>query len=126
MTTNYDYDSGFRDEPQIPVPNATVILVLGILSIVFCCCYGILGIILGIIALVLASSSGKLYNAEPERYTKGSYSNMNAGKICAIIGLILSAVFAIYLVRTIQQIGIDALTDPELLQERLKELINQR
>ena len=125
MTTNYDYDSGLRNEPQIPLPNATVILVLGILSIVFCCCYGILGIILGIIALVLASSSGKLYNADPGRYTQSSYSNMNAGKICAIIGLIISIAFVIYMAWAIAFIGIEALTNPELLQERMQDLLNQ-
>ena len=125
MTTNYDFDSGFKNEPQIPVPNATVILVLGILSIVTCCCYGILGIILATTALILASSAGKLYNAEPDRYTKSSYSNVNAGKICAIIGLILSIAFAIYMAWAIAYIGIDALTNPELLQERLQELMNQ-
>ena len=126
MTTNHDFDSGFRNEPQIPVPNATVVLVLGILSIVTCCCYGIPGIILAIIALVMASSAGKLYNAEPGRYTKGSYDNMNAGKICAIIGLVLAVSFAIYIVWAITYIGWDILSNPELLQERMQELMNQR
>ena len=124
MTTNYDFDNGFRNEPQIPVPNATMILVLGILSIT-CCCYSV-GIIPAIIAFVLASNAGKLYHAEPERYTQSSYSNMNAGKICAIIGLILSIGFAIYMVWVISYIGMEALRNPELLQERIQELMNQR
>ena len=36
------------------LPNATAVLVLGILSIVTCWLYGIPGIIMGIIAIVLA------------------------------------------------------------------------
>ena len=39
---------------QIPVPNSAAVLVLGILSIVLCFCYGLIGMTLGIIALVLA------------------------------------------------------------------------
>ena len=126
MTTDYDCDDGFKNKPRIPIPNATAVLVLGILSIVTCCCYGIPGIILAIIALILAKNDSKLYNAEPERYTQSSYSNMNAGKICAIIGLILSAVYIIYLVWFIAYIGIETLTNPELMQEWIQDLMNQR
>ena len=50
-----------QQQPQQPLPNATPVLVLGILSIVMCFCYGILGLILGIIALVLSASSKRLY-----------------------------------------------------------------
>ena len=32
------------------LPNATAVLVLGIASILTCCCYGIIGLILGIVA----------------------------------------------------------------------------
>ncbi len=40
---------------QIPLPNATTVLVFGIISIVLCWCHGIFGLILAIIALVLAN-----------------------------------------------------------------------
>ena len=43
------------------LPNATVVLVLGILSLIFCWCYGFFGLILGIIAVVLAGGQRKLY-----------------------------------------------------------------
>src|ERR1044072_2215930 len=42
---------------QRDVPNSTAILVLGIVSIVTCWCYGIIGIGTGIAALVMASKS---------------------------------------------------------------------
>lgn len=78
-----------------PIPNSTTILVLGIISIPTCCS-GIVGLILGIIALSLGGKSLKLYNANPGIYTASSLSNLKAGKICAIIGLILSTLMFIY------------------------------
>lgn len=81
------------------LPNATGVLVLGILSIVFCCCvYGLIGAALGIVAMVLAVKANKLYNSSPDSYTESSFKNMKAGKICAIIGLCLSSLFLIYMV----------------------------
>ena len=78
---------------QTELPNATAVLVLGIISIVGCICYGIVGLVLGIIALVLASNGKKLFEANPGVYSPGSYGNMKAGKICAIIGVSLSAFY---------------------------------
>lgn len=78
-----------------PVPNAVAVLVLGILSIVTCACYGFPGVILGIIALVLAKKGKKAYDLNPEAYSPSSLSNLNGGKICAIIGLIVSSLHAL-------------------------------
>lgn len=73
------------------VPNATAVLVLGILSILFWCCWG-LGLIMGVIALILGSKSKKLYRENPDRYSVSSYKNLNAGWICALIGTILAGI----------------------------------
>ncbi len=70
------------------LPNSTLILVFGILSIVGCCCYGIAGIIFGIIALVMSKKAIEIYNSEPELYT--GYQNVKTGRILAIVGLVLS------------------------------------
>lgn len=77
---------------QQNLPNATASLVLGIISIVSTICYGF-GIVFGIIGLVLANKDRRLYRAEPEQYTAASYGSLNAGRICSIIGIILSALF---------------------------------
>jgi len=77
---------------QQPLPNATAVLVLGILSLVIC----FVGVVLGIISLVLANKDMRLYNASPEVYTPGSYNNLKAGRICAIIGLILNTLLIIF------------------------------
>lgn len=75
------------------LPNSTGVLVLGIIGIVLC---GLIGLICSIIALILANSAQRNYQADPARYTPSSYSNMKAGKICAIIGLCLQSVVLIF------------------------------
>jgi hypothetical protein len=77
------------------LPNSVGALVLGILSIVFCFCYGVIGITLGIISLVLANKAIKQYLVSPELYTESSYKNVKAGRICAIVGLSLSSVYIV-------------------------------
>lgn len=83
---------------QQVVPNSIGVLVLGILSIVFCWCYGILAIIMGIISIVLANQGEKLYQANPQAYSLSSYKNLKAGKVCGIIGLSLGAVYIVFLI----------------------------
>lgn len=80
------------------LPNSTGVLVLGILSIATCFCYGLPGIVMGIIALIMSSSAKKLLDANPDRYSLSSVKNMKAGRVCAIIGLILSALYLILIV----------------------------
>ncbi|MDB5252249.1 MAG: hypothetical protein JWP27_1418 [Flaviaesturariibacter sp.] len=78
---NQPYRDGFQP-PQRSLPNATTVLVLGILSIVFC-------FICGIIALSMASGDKRLYEENPELYTTSSYELLRAGRICSIISLCL-------------------------------------
>jgi hypothetical protein len=97
-------------QPQIPnggqvLPNSTAVLVLGIISIVGCFCYGLVGLVCGIIALVLASKGSALYRQNPGVYSEVSFKNMNAGKICAIIGLSLSAVYMVCIIIYLSIIG---------------------
>ncbi len=82
---------------QQNLPNATTALVLGIISIVATVCYGI-GIICGIIGLVLANKDRRLYASSPELYTSSSYGTLNAGRICSIIGVVLSALYIIAII----------------------------
>lgn len=74
------------------LPNATTVLVLGICSIVFSCFF--VGLILGIIALVIASKPRKMYKETPDIYD--GYSSLNAGYIMSIIGIALGGLYAIY------------------------------
>jgi uncharacterized protein YqhQ len=80
---------------KVPLQNSTAILVLGIFSIVTSWCCGfiaIVGLVLGIVALALSSKATTMYQENPERYTESSFKNVNAGKICAIIGIVISGV----------------------------------
>lgn len=88
--------------PQLPSSNS--VLVLGILSIVLGCC-AIAGVVLGIIALVQAKKAREMWELNPEKYSESSYKNMNAGKICAIIGLCLSGLSFIYWIAYIVIVG---------------------
>lgn len=90
---------------QQQLPNSTAVLVLGIISIVGCFCYGIIGLILGIIALVLASKANALYQQNSGAYSETSVKNMKAGKICAIIGTCLSGIYFVILIIYIVFIG---------------------
>lgn len=90
---------------QQPLPNSTAVLVLGIVSIVGCFCYGIIGIILGIIALVLAGKATKMYADNPGMYSEASFKNMKAGRVCGIVGLCCSALYLVILIIYIAFIG---------------------
>ena len=83
---------------QQNLPNATTVLVLGIISIVGSFCYGIVGLVCGIIGLVLANKDKKLYMESPDLYSAASFSTSNAGRICSLVGLILSCLIIVIVI----------------------------
>jgi len=103
----------FNDTQKQNLPNATAVLVLGIISIIGCCCYGLIGTICGIIALVLASKDSRRYMATPQLFTISSYNNLKAGRICAIIGTIISILYLIAIIIIIAVMGFAALSHPD-------------
>ena len=77
-----------QNEFNLPAPYSNAVLTLGILSIITCCCCnGIIGIILSIIAIVLATKSKREFNLNSDMYDERTLSKVNAGRTCAIIGL---------------------------------------
>lgn len=101
-----------------PLPNATTILVLGIVSIVTaCCCYGIVGVIIGAIALSMAGKARHLYQSNPGAYAPSTMSTVNTGRICAIIGLVIGVLAVIAYVAVIAMYGVEVLTNPEMLRD---------
>ncbi len=89
------------------LPNATAVLVLGILSLVFCWCYGFVGLVLGILAVVIASNPRKAYLEHPEEYTEVSYKNLNAGRICGIVGICVALAVVVFVIMFV--LGVTAL-----------------
>lgn len=111
---------------QLALPNATAVLVLGILSIVTCCCfYGLISLVLAIIALVLSKKDITLYLSNAGMYTEGSYKNLKAGRVCAVIGLVFSSIIIIGCIIFIATFGVDMLTDQEAMKEWIMEMQNR-
>jgi hypothetical protein len=77
------------------LPSSGGILAMGIISIVLA---GGIGIILAIIALSLSGGAERKYRENPEMYREGSYKNMRAGKVCAIIGMSLTVLVILLVV----------------------------
>ena len=88
---NNGYNNGFNNYNPMPEQGrgkSIGSMVCGILSIVFCSCYGIPGLILAIVALCLQKSYKTMNNGIPNGPAK-------AGLVCGIIGLIFSILFLI-------------------------------
>ncbi len=108
---------------QKQLPNATLILVFGILSIVTCCCYGIVGLILGSVTLILAKKATLIYHENPDVFT--GFQNVKTGKVLAIVGIVLSIAYLVLSLWMIATFGWDNLQDQELMQEKIRELLGQ-
>ncbi len=124
LSTN-NQNQGFQQQPNfIPVnlPNATTVLILGIVSILACCCYG-LGLIISIIGLILYNKDNKLYKQNPSMYS--NYSTLNTGRILCIIGIVFSVLYFVYMFFIIQLFGLETLSDPEALQQAVEEYSRQ-
>lgn len=102
------------------LPNATAVLILGICSILTCCCYGIVGLILGVVALVLYKKDMALYKENPELYS--NYSNLNIGRILAIIGVVIGGLYFLFIVFMYSYYGEDEMLD---MMENLKVKMEQ-
>lgn len=105
------------------LPNATAVLVLGILSILTCICYGVFGLIFGVVALVLARKDMNLDKNTEVVFT--NYQTLNIGRVLAIIGIVLSVVFILLIIWVISIVGMDALQDEDLMRERMQEYFQQ-
>lgn len=121
MENQHNQSNIFNTSPQ-PLPNAVAVLILGIISIISACCYGIVGLICGLIALVMGNKDMRLYRNNPTAYTLSSYNNLQAGRICGIIGLILSLLVMFFFIYIISIVGLENLQDPE----KARMIIQQR
>ena len=94
---------------QVNLPNSKTILILGILSLVFCWWHiiSIIGIVLSIVTLSLVRKELFLFYAQPNNFTISSLNNVKAGRVCAIIGLIISIL--VFIVALLTIIGLFAL-----------------
>lgn len=89
MNEGSSYDGNTQPAEQSSTNiKAILSLVFGILSIILCCCYGIIGAIVGIVGIVMAVLSKK--------DNMGRFSGMAiAGLVCSVIGVVLGAIYLI-------------------------------
>jgi hypothetical protein len=90
------------------IPNSGGILAMGIISVVsFCCCLpsGIVGLTLGILALILGNKAINEYNQNPGIYTEQSFKNVKAGKICGIIGICFGGLWLMGIIIYLSVVG---------------------
>ncbi len=102
------------------LPKSTASLVLGIFSIITCFCYGLPGIILGVIGFMQAKQAIAINNENLDTYE--GVGNANAGKIMSIIGVVFGVIYLLVIVGVISYFGWETLQNPELLQEKMQEL----
>ncbi|MCX6245422.1 MAG: CCC motif membrane protein [Bacteroidetes bacterium] len=104
--TNQTSRGNFYQPPfQVNLPNSNTILILGILSLIFCWWHilSFVGIILSIVTLSLSRKELAIFYLQPSQYTLSSLNNVKAGRVCATIGLIISIV--VFLVALLMIIG---------------------
>lgn len=119
---NSNFNNGNGNFMVSKLPNATTVLVMGIISILGCCCYGIIGIVCGIIGLVLAKKDTALYQQNPTAYN--NYSNLNTGRILCIIGLVISSIAFISNIVLIAMYGFDGIQ--EMKQQWIEQMQMQQ
>jgi len=102
------------------LPNETIIIVLGIVSILISCCCAFFGFIPGIIGLILAKKAIDLYNKNPDQYE--GFGNAKTGKILNIIGIVLSLIMTIYSVFVVYS-GIQELGGWDAYIQSIKDAI---
>lgn len=106
------------DRNKTKLPYATAVLVLGISSIALCCCYGIPGIITGIIALILYKKDYTTYIKNKEDFD--NFDSLKTGRTLSIIGILMNTIYIIYLIIVFNFYGIEAPSNPKLLFENIK------
>ncbi|EDP96319.1 CCC motif membrane protein [Kordia algicida OT-1] len=105
------------------LPNDVLIIILGILSIVGCCFWGVVGLVLGLVTLYLASNATKIYQQNPDGYD--NYSNIKIGRVLAIIGIVLSVLYLLLMIWMIATFGWEAMQDQEEMRRLMEEKFGQ-
>ncbi|TKG96057.1 hypothetical protein EYV94_07165 [Puteibacter caeruleilacunae] len=84
-----------NDQGQMPLPNANLILSMGVLSLVLLLCFQTVAAVIAIITFILAYKETQAYQSNPGVYTAKSFQQVNSGKLCAIVTLAISIIIAV-------------------------------
>lgn len=100
------------------LPYSQSALILGISSIITaCCCWGIIGIILGIIGLNNANKAIRIHEENPDSFD--GINNAQTGRTTAIIGIVIGVLLMIW------HIYIFSTGDYEVLFEEYNNMIDE-
>lgn len=103
-------------------PNHTAVLILGITSFIGCCfSYGLIGVILAIIGIVLANKDLQLVQQNPDVYD----NSIKTWKTINIVSLVLSIIYLIMMIGVISMIGFENIGNQEEMQRILMEKFGQ-
>ncbi len=84
---------------------ATLTIIFGLLSIMTCWVFGIVGLIFGIVALVISKKDLALLKENPKFYSNAS--NLIIGRVLAVIGIMISTLYLGFIVFVYSVIGIE-------------------
>ncbi len=98
------------NESNLPADPASLILGIAalVLSFAGCFCYGLVAIvplIMGIIGLILASKSLKIYRNNPEAYSPQTKSNVSTAKLLSIIAIIFNGLIILVFIGILVSFG---------------------
>ena len=79
------------------LPHSQSALILGISSIVTaCCCWGVIGVIVGIIGLTESNKAIAIHNQNPNDFD--GINNAQTGRTTSIIGIIIGAISMLWMI----------------------------
>ena len=101
------------------LPYSQSALILGVSSIITaCCCWGIPGIVLGVIGLYNANKSMAIYDEDPGQFD--GINNAQTGRTTSIIGIIFGLLVMIWLMYQL------ATGDFEMILEEYNNMIDDQ
>lgn len=80
-------------KPSLPDDGLILGLGIGSLLMLFIC--GPAGLIMAIVAIGKAKNAEQVYRQNPGKYDNSTYSLVNSGRICAIIGVVLNSLWVL-------------------------------
>ncbi|WKK67420.1 CCC motif membrane protein [Lutimonas zeaxanthinifaciens] len=100
------------------LPYSRSALILGISSIITaCCCWGLIGVILGIIGLTNANKAIQIHEEDPNAFD--GINNAQTGKTTSIIGIIIGILLMIWHIYTFST------GDYEILFEEYNNMLDE-
>ncbi len=100
------------------LPHSQSALILGISSIVTaCCCWGVIGIIVGIIGLYESNKAIAIHNQNPNDFD--GINNAQTGRTTSIIGIIIGAISTLWMIYMFQS------GDYEMIFEQYNQFLDE-